>query len=391
MAPLPSSKAEQIERDTLQPISFIDLKAQQARIRPAIDRAIARVLDHGQYIMGPEIAELERQLAAFTGAKHAISCASGTDALMMAMIAKGIRPGDAVLCPGFTYTATPESLVLLGGTPVFVDVERDTLNISAAGLEAGLVAARKAGLKPVGVIAVDLFGLPADYDAIRAFTDANRLWLLADAAQSFGATYRQRPVGSLAELTITSFFPAKPLGCYGDGGAVFTDDDTLAELLRSIRLHGKGTEKYDVVRHGINGRMDTLQAAVLLEKLTIFPAEIKQRSVVAERYTAALANFAITPTVPADRHSVWAQYTLRVKPEQRSFIQSYLKERGIPTEIYYPRPLNRQPAYASFPIAEGGVPASLELTTEVLSLPMHPYLEPEVQVRIVGEFLKAVR
>lgn len=372
-------------------IAFIDLKAQQDRIRPAIDRAITRVLDHGQYIMGPEVAELERQLAAFTGAKYAISCASGTDALLMAMMAKNVGRGDAVLCPGFTYTATPETIVLLGATPVFVDIERDSYNIAPRALDAALAAAKKAGLNPVGIIAVDLFGLPADYDALHDFAKMHGLWVLADAAQSFGAEYKNGRAGALAEITATSFFPAKPLGCYGDGGAIFTDDEHLADTMRSIRLHGKGKSKYDVVRLGINGRLDTIQAAILIEKLSIFSDEIERRSIVAARYTEALSNIVATPTISSHCRSAWAQYTIRIPKDKRDAVQANLKASGIPTEIYYPRPLNHQPAYRDCPVAIGGIPVSESMPSEVLSLPFHPYLSVETQDRIVAGLTTALR
>ena len=366
------------------PIDFIDLKAQQARIRPAIDAAIARVLDHGQYIMGPEITALERELSAFTGAKHVISCASGTDALLMAMMAQGVGPGDAVLCPGFTYTATPETIALLGASPVFVDVDPLTFNVSVAGLAAGVAAARKAGLTPRAVIAVDLFGQAADYDAVNAFAAEHGLWVLADAAQSFGAPYQDKPVGGHALITTTSFFPAKPLGCYGDGGAIFTDDDALADRMRSIRLHGKGADKYDVVRIGINGRLDTIQAAILLEKLKIFPDEIVARNRVAQTYTAALSAIAATPVVLQSCLSVWAQYTLKVPAERRAAIAAALKDKGVPTQVYYPRTVPAQPAFAAYPVVAGGLPVSDRLAGEVLSLPMHPYLGAEDQARIIA-------
>jgi dTDP-4-amino-4,6-dideoxygalactose transaminase len=246
------------------PLALIDLEAQQALIRPQIESAILRVLDHGKYVMGPEVTELERQLSEYTGAAHTLSCSSGTDALLMVLMAKGIGPGDAVLCPAFTFTATPEVIALLGATPVFVDVEPDSFNLDVSKLSEGLQTAKEAGLTPKVVVAVDLFGQPADYDAVEQFASENGLWVLADAAQSFGASYKTRKVGTLGVATGTSFFPAKPLGCYGDGGAIFTDDAELADVLDSIRVHGKGTEKYDNVRIGVNGRLDTIQAAILI-------------------------------------------------------------------------------------------------------------------------------
>ena len=366
------------------PIPFIDLAAQQRILRPRIDTAIARVLDHGQYIMGPEVAELERQLAAFTGAKHALSCASGTDALLIAMMAWGVKPGDAVLCPAFTYTATPETIALLGATPVFADVDEHTFNVDPAGLAAGVDAAQRAGLRPVGVIAVDLFGLPADYPALRAFARDQGLWVLADAAQSFGASQDGQRVGTFGDITATSFFPAKPLGCYGDGGAIFTDDDHLAEIMASIRLHGKGEDKYDIVRVGVNGRLDTLQAAVLIEKLTIFEAELVARQRVAARYTSGLAAVVALPDVPSRHVSAWAQYTIRVPAERRAAVAKALQADGVPTNIYYPRPLHHQTAYRHFPVSGNGLSVAERLATEVLSLPMHPYLSEADQDWIVG-------
>ena len=366
------------------PIPFIDLAAQQRIIRQRIDAAIARVLDHGQYIMGPEVTELEQRLATFTGAKHAISVASGTDALLIAMMAWGVKPGDAVLCPAFTYTATPETIALLGATPVFVDVDERTFNIDPAGLEAGVVAAGRAGLRPVGLIAVDLFGLPADYPALHDFAGHRDHWVLADAAQSFGASQGGERVGRFGDITATSFFPAKPLGCYGDGGAIFTDDKRLAEIMSSIRLHGKGDDKYDIVRIGVNGRLDTLQAAILIEKLAIFDAELLSRQQVAARYAEGLADVATVPHDPDGVTSAWAQYTIRVPADRRDAIAKALKADGVPTNVYYPRPLHHQTAYRHFPFATGGLPVAERLCTEVLSLPMHPYLTEAGQDRVVA-------
>lgn len=366
-------------------LQFTDLKAQQAAIRGRIDKAIGRVLDHGQYIMGPEVVQLERELAQFGGARHAISCSSGTDALLIAMMALNTGPGDAVLCPAFTYTATPETVALLGATPVFVDVDPTTFNIAPEGIAAGLEAARAHRLKPAGIIAVDLFGCPAPYDALLPLTAAEGMWLLADAAQSFGAKQGGRRTGTLAPVTATSFFPAKPLGCYGDGGAIFTDDDHLAGVMDSIRLHGKaqGGDKYDIARIGINGRLDTIQAAILIEKLAIFPDEIVKRQLVANRYDAGLAGVAVTPKIPQGSDSVWAQYTIRVPAHRRSALAGDLKAAGVPTAVYYPRPVHHQTAYRHYPIAVGGLPVSEQLSTDVLSLPMHPYLGAEQQRYIV--------
>jgi dTDP-4-amino-4,6-dideoxygalactose transaminase len=385
--------ASRVEAKPAAKIDFIDLKAQQRVIRSRIDAAIARVLDHGQYIMGPEVAALEKELAAFTGARHAISCASGTDALLMAMMAWGIGPGDAILVPDFTYTATPETVALLGATPVFVDVSDATFNVDPAAINAGIETAHRNGLKPRGLIAVDLFGLPADYTALRAAAKQHGLFVLADAAQSFGASFQGQRVGVLGDITTTSFFPAKPLGCYGDGGAIFTNDDRLADIMRSIRLHGKGDDKYDVVRVGINGRLDTIQAAILLEKLSIFDDEIAARDRVAAYYTQAFAahpQLAIAvPEAAAGSTSVWAQYTLRVlggatPGARRDQLLKTLAAQGIPANVYYPRPLHAQPAYAHYPVSGNGTPVASRLPGEVLSLPMHPYLTTAEQDRIVA-------
>lgn len=365
-------------------IEFVDLKAQQNRIRAAIDDAIARVLDHGQYIMGPEVYEFERSLASLAGVSHAISCASGTDALLIAMMAKGIGPGDAVLCPDFTYTATPETIALIGATPIFVEVGLESFNIEPAGIESGIAAAARHGLRPKAIIAVDLFGRPADYDALRTLATRHQLFLLADAAQSFGATYNGRPVGSLADVTATSFFPAKPLGCYGDGGAILTNDDDLAEIMKSIRLHGRGDDKYDIVRIGVNGRLDTIQAAILIQKLTVFADEIERRDEVASHYSAGLRDRAAVPEMPDGYRSVWAQYTIRLPSRDRDRVMKALSSQGIPAHVYYPRPVHEQTAYRAYPLAGNGTPNATRLPQEVLSLPMHPYLDRATQDRVIA-------
>ncbi|MCI4680465.1 DegT/DnrJ/EryC1/StrS family aminotransferase [Rhodoblastus acidophilus] len=363
---------------------FIDLAAQRARIADKIEAAVRRVIDHGAYIMGPEVYELEKRLAAFCGAKHAVSCASGTDALTLVLLAKGVKPGVAVLCPSFTFAATAEAVALLGGTPFFVDVLPDTFNMDPASLEAAIAEAREKKLNPVGVIAVDLFGQPADYDAIEPICARENLWLLCDAAQAFGATFLGRKLGTFGMATTTSFFPAKPLGAYGDGGAVFTDDDELADVLRSLRVHGQGVDKYDNVRIGVTGRLDTIQAAILLEKLAIFPEEISARNEIAARYAQGLREVAIPPAVAQGCESVWAQYTIRLKPGQRDGLVAALKEAGVPTACYYPVPLHRQTAYRAFPSVGGRLAATDQLAQEALSLPMHPYLGAEAQERIIG-------
>jgi dTDP-4-amino-4,6-dideoxygalactose transaminase len=372
------------------PIPFIDVAAQRRRLGSAIDEAVARVLAHCQFVMGPEVAAFEKDLAAFCGVRHAISCASGTDALLLVLMAKGIGPGDAVFCPAFTFCATAEVVALLGATPIFVDIDEWTFNIDLASLKRAIPMAKQKGLKPKAIIPVDLFGLPADHDAVAAVAKAEGLFVLDDAAQGFGGIYQGRKVGTLAPATATSFFPAKPLGCFGDGGAVMTDDDQLADVIRSLRVHGQGTDRYDNVRIGITGRLDTLQAAILIEKLKIFADEIAARNEVASRYNSALADVAIVPQVPDGYTSVWAQYTIRLSAGRRDKLAAELKAQGIPTAIYYPRPLHKLAAYTGFPLSEGGVPVCEKLAEEVISLPMHAYLDAPTQDRIVGAVKRAL-
>ena len=366
------------------PLPFIDVAAQRRRLGRAIDDAIARVLGHCQFILGPEVRALEAELAAFCGARHAVSCASGTDALVMVLMAKGIGPGDAVICPSFTFTATAEVVVLVGATPVFADVEEASFNLDPESMRRACATARAHGLRPKAVVPVDLFGQPADYDRILPIAEAEGLFVLDDAAQAFGATYKNRRLGALAPATATSFFPAKPLGCYGDGGAVLTEDDELAQTMRSIRVHGEGRDKYDCVRIGLNGRLDTIQAAVLIEKLKVFPEEMVARERIARRYAAGLADVAAVPRLAAGSTSVWAQYTLRLAPGRRDELAVALKHQGIPTAIYYPMPLHRQQCYQHFPIVEGGAPVGERLAEEVISLPMHAYLDEATQDRIIA-------
>jgi dTDP-4-amino-4,6-dideoxygalactose transaminase len=373
------------------PIPFIDLTAQRRRLGPRIDAAIARVVDQCQFIMGPEVTRLEAELAAFCGARHAISCASGTDALFLVLLAKGIGPGDAVICPSFTFCATAEVVALVGATPVFADVEAASFNLDPASLRDAVATAKRLGLRPKAIIPVDLFGLSADHDPIAAIARAEQLFVLDDAAQSFGATYKGRRLGALSDATATSFFPAKPLGCYGDGGAIFTENDELADAIRSLRVHGHGNDKYDNVRIGITGRLDSIQAAVLLEKLTIFPDEIDVRQEVARRYAQGLADLTTVPLVPDGYLSVWAQYTIRVAAERRDGLARSLKDRGIPTAIYYPIPLHQQVAYRHFPVVDAGLPVSEQLAAEVISLPMHPYLDAATQDRIIESVRHALR
>lgn len=362
-------------------IAFIDLAAQQARIRDRIDRALAGVLDRGNYILGPEVDELEARLAEFCGARHCITCANGTDALQLVLMAEGVGAGDAVFVPAFTFVATAEVVPMTGATPFFVDVRARDFNLDPASFEAAIAEAERRGLRPRAAIPVDLFGHPADYDAINAIAARHGVTVVADAAQSFGARYKARRVGALASYTTTSFFPAKPLGCYGDGGAIFTDDPDQAALLRSLRFHGKGSNKYDNVRVGLNSRLDTIQAAILIEKLAIFEDELAARQRVAERYAAALDNVLAVPRVAPDCVSAWAQYTV-VAPD-RETLAAACKTQGVPTVVYYPNPLTRQTGYNGYPAAPGGTPASEHLAAHVLSLPMHPYLDPPTQDRII--------
>ena len=365
------------------PIAFIDVGAQRRRLGRAIDDAIARVTAHCQFIQGPEVAEFENALAAFCGARYAVGCASGTDALMLVLMARGIGPGDAVICPAFTFCATAEVVALVGATPVFADVDAVTFNLEAASVARAAATARRHGLVPKAVIPVDLFGLPADYDAISAVAKAEGLFVLDDAAQGFGAIYKGRKVGTLAPATATSFFPAKPLGCYGDGGAVLTDDLDLFDVLKSLRVHGQGSDKYDNVRIGMTSRLDTIQAAVLIEKLKIFPDEIVTRDQVARRYSAGLDDVVTVPVVPDGLTSVWAQYTIRVKSGVRDRLAAELKAQGIPTAIYYSKPLHRLEAYSRFPVVDNGMPVTDQLAQEVISLPMHAYIDPPTQDRVI--------
>ncbi len=382
-------------RTQLPSIPFIDLAAQRRHLGAAIDTAVARVLDHCQFIMGPEVRAFEAQLAEFCGARHVVTCASGTDALVLALRALGIGPGDAVICPSFTFCATAEVAVLVGATPVFVDVDPVSFNIDVNGIAGAVEAAMAAGLVPKAIIPVDLFGLPADHAAIAAAAKAYSLFTVDDAAQGFGATYHNRRLGTFGELTCTSFFPAKPLGCYGDGGAVMTDDDALADLLRSLRVHGQGSDKYDNVRIGLASRLDTIQAAVLSEKLKIFPDEIAARNRISARYAQGLAqdlaDVAAVPTVPEGYLSVWAQYTIRVAGGRRDALAAALKAEGIPTAIYYPIPLHRQVAYKHYPVGKAGLAASERLAGEVISLPMHAYLDEATQDRIVDAMRRALK
>ncbi len=371
-------------------IPFIDVAAQRRRLGGAIDAAVARVLTHCQFMLGPEVAIFEKELAAFCGARHAVSCASGTDALVLALRAQGIGPGDAVICPSFTFCATAEVVALVGATPVFVDVEADTFNIDASGIAGAAAVARRNGLAPKAVIPVDLFGLPADHEAVAAAAKADNLFVLDDAAQAFGASLKGRKLGTFGDVTATSFFPAKPLGCYGDGGAVLTDDAAFADLLRSLRMHGQGSDRYDNVRIGTASRLDTIQAAILSEKLKIFPDEIAARDRIARRYAEGLGNLVMVPRLPSGATSVWAQYTIRIPDGRRDKFAAALKGEGIPTAIYYPIPLHRQQAYKHFPVGDAGTAVSDRLAGEVISLPMHAYLDAPTQDRIIEATRRAL-
>ena len=370
-------------------IPFIDLQAQRRRLGATLSRAIEAAVEGGQWVMGPQVKELEDKLAAFAGVKHALACANGTDALMIVLRAWNVGPGDAVFVPAFTFAASAEVVALVGATPVFVDVLEDTYNMDPASLEAAIAMVKRDGkLKARVVMPVDLFGQAADYRAIEPIVAREKLLMLCDAAQGFGALLDGRRAGGIGDAASTSFFPAKPLGCFGDGGATFTNDDGLIEILRSIRIHGQGTDKYENVRIGVNSRLDTIQAAILLEKMKIFPEEIELRDRIAKRYNEALgrSNRIRVPRVIEGAQSTWAQYTLQVP--DRDKLQADLKAKGIPTAVYYPIPLSAQKGYAHFPSAP--VPVCERISKTVVSLPMHPYLDEETQDRIVEAVLESV-
>jgi UDP-2-acetamido-2-deoxy-ribo-hexuluronate aminotransferase len=353
-------------------VEFTGLGEQARRLRSVIDTKVAQVLDHGKFIMGPEVVQFEQALSEFCGAKHSITVANGTDALQIALMATGVGKGDAVFVPSFTYTATAEVILVLGAIPVFVEVDPSTFNIDPAHLKVKIADARAKGMTPAAIIAVDLFGLPADWEILNAIATEEKIILIADAAQSFGAKASNgQSVGVLAPITTASFFPAKPLGCYGDGGAIFTDDDNLAAIMRSIRVHGQGKEKYETVRVGMNSRLDTLQAAILLAKIEIFGEEVERRNALADAYERRLLNLVATPKRPLGVISAWAQYTICVA--NRDVVQSQLREAGIPTAVYYPLPMHLQPAYKANGEGVGSLPISERLSNEVLSLPMNPY------------------
>lgn len=367
-------------------MEFVDLQSQRQRLGKRLDDALASVLAHGRFINGPEVGLLEKRLAEFCGARHAVACASGTDALLLGMMALGVGRGDAVLVPSFSFVAPAEVVRLLGATPVFLDADPATFNLDPESIAPGVTAAKRAGLRPVGLIAVDLFGRPADYPAIESQVECLGLWLVADAAQSFGARSRAGRVGNFGVLATTSFYPSKPLGCYGDGGAIFTGDDALARELRSLLSHGCGAHAYDHVRVGINGRLDTIQAAILLGKLDLFAEEIVLRDRAAGRYRDLLSDVdgIAVPVMPEDVASTWAQYTMRLLRGERESFREKLRQEGVPSAVHYPVPLHRQPAFRDDPIAVDGLPAAERLSEIVISLPMHPYLTIAEQERVAA-------
>jgi dTDP-4-amino-4,6-dideoxygalactose transaminase len=370
-------------------IPFIDLQAQRRRLGASLERAIAAAVEGGQWIMGPQVRAFEEQIAAYAGVKHAIACANGTDALLIILRAWGIGPGDAVFVPGFTFAASAEVVALVGATPIFVDVLEDTYNMAPESLSAAIAMVRRENqLRPRVVMPVDLFGQPADYDALEKIVAREKLLMLCDTAQAFGATLDGRRTGAIGDASATSFFPAKPLGCYGDGGCSFTDNGALADLLRSIRIHGQGRDKYENVRIGVNSRLDTIQAAILIEKLKIFPEELEARERIARRYSEKLgrSNRIRVPHVIDGARSTWAQYTIQIPDRDR--VKDALARQGIPSQIYYPTPLSVQQGYAHYPSVP--LPVSEALGKTVLSLPMHPYLDESTQDRIVDAVLESV-
>ena len=374
-----------------QPIPFLDLKAQQARIAVDLRRRLDTVLEHCQFVLGPEVRELEAELARFCGAKHCVSVSSGTDALQIAMMAEDIGRGDAVFLPAFTYTATAEVPLVLGATPVFVDVDPRTFQIDPVHLRKRIADVRAAGkLKPRAIVGVDLFGQPADWPALVEIARENDLFLLDDLAQSFGGSLHGKMLGTQADATATSFFPSKPLGAYGDGGALFTESDDRADLYRSLRTHGEGKTRYEVLRTGMNGRLDSIQAAVLLAKLAVFPDELRARERIATVYDQRLGNALTTPKRVPNSTSAWAIYAVLLRDEAaRDRMQAALKADGVPTAIYYPRPLHRQPAYSAQHDG-AAMPVSDDLAGRIMALPIHPDLTDQDVERICDSVLAAV-
>ena len=363
-------------------MQFIDLGAQRERIREKLRAAIDAVVDDGRYILGPQVAEFEKQLAAYVGVKHVVACANGTDALLLPLLASGVGPGDAVFVPSFTFAATAEVVALAHAEPVFVDVDPDTYNIDIASLEAAIAAIRKEGrLTPKAIIPVDLFGLAADYAAIDRIAKREKLLVIEDAAQAIGGSSHGRMCGAFGDVASTSFYPAKPLGCYGDGGAMFTNDGAFADRLRSFAFHGKGETQYDNVHVGLNSRLDTLQAAILIEKLAILEDEMLARQAVAKRYAEGLGDAVKVAQIPAGHRSAWAQYA--IETPNRDALKAHLQANGIPSVIYYVKPLHLQAAYERYPRTPSGLPVSEGLPSRILCLPMHPYLSRADQDRII--------
>ena len=376
-------------------IPFIDLKTQQKHIRSKIDKRIKRVLDHGQYILGPEVKELENELSKFSNSKHVLCCSSGTDALLLALLGLKLQPGDGVIVPSFTFASSAEVMPLLGAVPIFIDVEETTFNLDPTKLKDTLDTANEMGVKVKGIMSVGLFGQPADMKPIKDFAIKNDLWVLDDAAQSFGGEYDNQKVGNLCEVTATSFFPAKPLGCYGDGGAIFTNDEEIYEIANSSHVHGMGKTRYEYDRIGMNARMSTIQAAILLEKLEIFPGEIKKRQEVVDNYNKHLSKLNLGLKLPylKDKFkSSWAQYTVILPDDiNRELLQEKLKLKNVPTAVYYPIPLNEHKPYNQYPISNAGLETTYKLSKTVLSLPMHPYLEEKDIIYITQSISEAIK
>ena len=368
-------------------VQYINLRAQYERIKDDVTAGIHDVLEDGRYILGPAVTQLEDELKAFSGCKHVVSCSSGTDALVIPLLAKEMTAKDAVFVPAFTYTATAEAILLGGATPVFVDVDEKSFNIDVDNLKQKISEVKAAGkLRPAAIMPVDLYGQPADYDALNALAEEEGMFIIADAAQGLGGSLDGKQVGALTQCTGTSFYPSKPLGCYGDGGAIFTDDDDLAAILRSVRGHGQGKNKYDVVRVGMNGRLDSIQAAILSPKLKIFAEELELREKVAKIYDAQLADVVDVPWRVPNSTSAWAQYT--IKTDDREALQASLKEDNIPSMVFYPQPMHFQPAYKDYGDGAGSMPISEKLCSQVMSLPMYPYM-PEEDTNLVCEKIRA--
>ena len=373
-------------------IPFIDLATQQQKIRAEIKTNIENVLNHGKYIMGPEVEELEKVLCERVGVKHVVSCSSGTDALLLALMGLKLKPRQGVIVPSFTFTSSAEVMPLLGAIPIFAEVDKKTFTLNPSRLKDALETANNTNIDVVGILAVGLFGQPAQMDQINAFAKSKGLWVLDDAAQSFGTEFKGAKTGALADVTCTSFFPAKPLGCYGDGGALFTNSDEIAEIARSCRVHGQGSHKYETFRLGMTARLDTIQAAILLAKLRVFDEELTQRNAIASYYAELLSGWVETPSCFSDKTSSWAIYTIKLSEKlDRTLIQKSLNERGVPTAIYYPIPMHLQKPYEHYPQTKFGLEVSERLAKCVLSIPMHPYLTREKQEMISNAIIESIK